>query len=348
MTVLDRPAAPAAAPATRRRGWTPLRIQALLAAGVWAAWLGFGGGEALEAIRRHAGVAVTMVFGSLVGGGTSEGGGAIAFPVFTKVLGIPPTDARVFTFLIQSVGMIAASVVILVLRVPVERRVLALGIPAGIAGVVVSVTVLAPGIPPSGIRLGFTILLVALGIALVVGHVRGTVARHVAIPRRGLREDVVIVGAGVVGGVLSGMVGVGENTVMFLVLVLLFRVSEKIATPTTVVLMAVVSAAAAFSHVVLLRDVPPVVWEYWLAAVPIVVVGAPLGAVLCRYLSAAAIRGVLVLLIAAELVSTVLLVPYGSAAALLSLGALALTTAGCLVLTRTRRYAPPPAGEAIP
>ncbi|MEJ2885822.1 sulfite exporter TauE/SafE family protein [Actinomycetospora aeridis] len=349
MTVLDRPTAPApTGRGTPRRGWTPLRLQALLAGGVWTAWLVFGGTDALEALRRHTAVAATMVLGSLVGGGTSEGGGAIAFPMFTKVLGIPPTDARVFTFLVQSVGMIAASVVILVLRVPVERRVLALGVPAGVAGVVFSVTVLAPGVASGGIRLGFTVLLVSLGIALVVGHLRGSVAVHAAIPRRGPTEDLVIIGAGLAGGVLSGLVGVGENTVMFLVLVLLFRVSEKVATPTTVVLMAVVSAAAAFSHAVLLDDVPPVVWEYWLAAVPVVVVGAPLGAVLCRFLSAGAIRAILVTLIGAELVSTVLLVPYGPLGAAASLGALVLTTAACVLLARVRRYAPPAVPDRRP
>ncbi|MFC5064266.1 sulfite exporter TauE/SafE family protein [Actinomycetospora atypica] len=346
MTVLERPAPPA--PREHRR--TPFRLQALLAVTVWTAWLVLGGGEALDAIRRHASVAVTMIFGSLVGGGTSEGGGAIAFPMFTKVLGIPPTDARVFTFLIQSVGMIGAAIVILVLRVPVERRVIALGTPAGVAGVLFSTTVLAPGVPSSGIRLGFTVLIVALGIALVVGQARGTVAHHRAIPVRGRREDAVIVVAGLAGGLLSGMVGVGENTVMFLVLVLLFRVSEKVSTPTTVVIMSVVSVAASFSHVVLLRDVPPVVWEYWLAAVPIVVVGAPLGAVICRRLSAATIRWILVVLIAAELVSTVVLVPIPPVAAVLAVTGLALATAVCLLFTRVRRYgagtSTEPQGEA--
>lgn len=346
MTLLERPTPSAVG---KTPPWTPLRLQALLAAAVWTVWLTFGGTEALDAIRRHTSVAVTMVFGSLVGGGTSEGGGAIAFPMFTKVLGIPPADARVFTFLIQSVGMIAASVVILALRVPVERRVIALGTPAGVLGVLFSTTVLAPGIPSAGIRLGFTVLIVALGIALVIGQARGTVAHHEAIPVRGLREDAVIVLAGLAGGLLSGMVGVGENTVMFLVLVLLFRVSEKVSTPTTVVMMSIVSVAAAFSHVVLLRDVPPVVWEYWLAAVPIVVVGAPLGAVICRRLSAATIRGILVVLIAVELVSTVVLVPIEPLAAVLALTGLALATAVCLLFTRVRRYdAGAPAGRQTP
>ena len=45
-----------------------------------------------------------MVFGAIVGGATSEGGGAIAFPVMTLALGIRPAVARDFSIMIQSCG----------------------------------------------------------------------------------------------------------------------------------------------------------------------------------------------------------------------------------------------------
>ena len=38
---------------------------------------------------------------------TSEGGGAVAFPVMTLALGIPPAVARDFSLMIQSCGMTA-------------------------------------------------------------------------------------------------------------------------------------------------------------------------------------------------------------------------------------------------
>ena len=50
-----------------------------------------------------------MCLGSFIAGATSEGGGAIAYPVMT--LGpwkIAPLIARDFSLMIQSVGMIAA------------------------------------------------------------------------------------------------------------------------------------------------------------------------------------------------------------------------------------------------
>ena len=49
-------------------------------------------------------LSVTMIFGAMIAGATSEGGGAVAFPVMTLALGIRPTIARDFSILIQSCG----------------------------------------------------------------------------------------------------------------------------------------------------------------------------------------------------------------------------------------------------
>jgi uncharacterized membrane protein YfcA len=70
-----------------------------------------------------------------------------------------------------------------------------------------------------------------------------------------------------IGGAVSALVGSGANVVAFMAMVLLFRVSEKVATPTTVLLMAIVSLAGFIFHLAILRDFGPVVTSYWLAAV---------------------------------------------------------------------------------
>ena len=111
-------------------------------------WLFFGGGNALHHLLIDWKVALTMVFGSIVGGGTSEGGGAIAFPIFTKLLHIAPYDARNFSLAIQSVGMGAASLSILYLRVPIERRALLYAGVPGIAGVIFGADGLLPWFRP--------------------------------------------------------------------------------------------------------------------------------------------------------------------------------------------------------
>ena len=49
-------------------------------------------------------LSLTMVLGATVAGMTSEGGGAVAFPVMTLALKISPAVARDFSLMIQSCG----------------------------------------------------------------------------------------------------------------------------------------------------------------------------------------------------------------------------------------------------
>ncbi|NOR69106.1 MAG: sulfite exporter TauE/SafE family protein, partial [Methylomarinum sp.] len=83
-------------------------------------------------------ITLTMVFGSFIAGATSEGGGAIAFPIFTKVLHISPLDSKVFSLAIQSIGMMAATLTIIVIRIKVEWRVILWASIGGLFGVVFS------------------------------------------------------------------------------------------------------------------------------------------------------------------------------------------------------------------
>src|SRR5246127_3475727 len=130
-----------------------LRFNLGLALLVWIAWAAAGGQAAFHALLANWHVALTMVFGSLVGGGTSEGGGAIAFPVFTKLLHIAAPIARNFSLAIQTVGMGAASLSILYLRIPIERRALLYAGLPGVIGVALGAYYLAPVLPPALARL---------------------------------------------------------------------------------------------------------------------------------------------------------------------------------------------------
>ena len=89
-------------------------------------------------------ISLTMTLGSIVAGATAEGGAAIAFPVFTKVLHIPAPDARTFGLMIQSVGMTMAAVMIFSLRVHVLKRVILWVLFGGIFGQVIGTYYLIP------------------------------------------------------------------------------------------------------------------------------------------------------------------------------------------------------------
>ena len=77
---------------------------------------------------------------------------------------------------------------------------------------------------------------------------------------------------------VSGLVGNGIDIFVFAVMVLLFRVSEKIATPTSVIIMAINALAGFAYQTFVIKDFNEPVFSFWLAAIPIVVVGAPIGA----------------------------------------------------------------------
>jgi uncharacterized membrane protein YfcA len=281
-----------------------------------------------------------MVFGSLVGGGTSEGGGAVAFPVFTKLLHIPAHQACLFAFAIQSVGMGSASLSILFLGIPIERRVLLWGGAGGVAGLLLSTYGIEPFLPPVLVRIAFTIMVSSLGMALLLLNRKELEMRHLSMPVFGPKEKAVILAAGMVGGLMSGLAGCGENIVVFTVMVLLFRVSEKVVTPTTVILMTIVTLTGFALHVIAVGDFSRTVTSYWLAAVPIVAVGAPLGAIICSKMSRRAIVNVLLVLIAAELTSTVLIIPMSRKVAIT--GALSLAFFGTLnwIMSSVHIYAP--------
>jgi uncharacterized membrane protein YfcA len=205
-----------------------LQFNLLLALLIWSVWLFFGGRNALHHLLIDWRIGLTMVFGSIVGGGTSEGGGAIAFPIFTKLLHIAPYDARNFSLAIQSVGMGAASLSILYLRVPIERRALLYAGVPGIAGVIFGARWIAPLIPPVIVRTSFTVLVTSLGIALLLVNWDDGATRNSKLPWFGGQECMILIAAGFLGGIVSALVGTGENSVAFMVMVLLFRINEKI------------------------------------------------------------------------------------------------------------------------
>ncbi|MGC2619747.1 MAG: sulfite exporter TauE/SafE family protein [Acidobacteriaceae bacterium] len=322
----------------RRSRW--IRFNFGMAAVVWVAWIAIGGRFAWDSLLTNWRVAVTMIFGSLVGGGTSEGGGAVAFPVFTKLLHIPAHQACLFAFAIQSVGMGAASLSILFLGIPIEKRVLLWGGAGGIAGLLVSTYGIEPFLPPVLVRIAFTIMVSSLGVALLLLNRKELEHRHLRMEVFGAKEKAMIVAAGMVGGLMSGLAGCGENIVIFMVMVLLFRVSEKVVTPTTVILMTIVTLTGFALHVLALGDFTRADASYWLAAVPIVSVGAPLGAIICSKMSRRAIVNVLLVLIAAELTSTVLIIPMSRKVAITA--ALSLAFFGTLnwVMSSVHTYAP--------
>ncbi|NEO93191.1 MAG: sulfite exporter TauE/SafE family protein [Moorea sp. SIO3G5] len=249
-----------------------------------------------------------MVFGSAIAGGTSLGGGAVAFPVFTKVLHIPPQDAKIFSLAIQSVGMTAASAAICLTGIRVEWRVISWGSLGGFLGIFLGVSFLAPILPPDVIKMSFTVMLTSFAITLLALN-REARDPNFTMPAWTIREQSIVLLAGLLGGMMSGLAGNGIDICAFSVMVLLFRFCEKVATPTSVILMAINAVAGFALQVFVFQDFTDPVRSYWLAAIPVVVVGAPVGAMFCNLLRRETIANILIGLIFIELVTSLLLIP---------------------------------------
>ena len=79
------------------------------------------------------------------------------------------------------------------------------------------------------------------------------------------------------GATVASVTGVGIDMVLYTALVLLCRTDLKIAIPTSVIIMAFTSVLGVVVKN-LTTGMQPGVFENWLAAAPVVALGAPLGA----------------------------------------------------------------------
>jgi len=301
-------------------------------------------------VAQHGESAVTMLAGSFLAGSSPEGGGAVAFPVFTKALGVPAPVARTFGLSIQAVGMTMATIAILVARRPFHRRAAVVGSLAAVAGFLIAVATLGrpdepfwpSAIPTPWVKATFSIVLATTSVLMLrqlrlhrdVDHDAELAAdpdRHRGLGRWTARTDLAVIVVAAAGGALSSMTGTGANIVVFLLLVVAVGVLPKTALPTAIMVMTAVSLVGFVvfvgldgqfdltlvdDRVVAVAGTPvdlPTsggdLLGLWLAAVPVVVWGAPLGSLAASVVAEHHLVRFVALLAAIEVVTTFLLVP---------------------------------------
>lgn len=272
----------------------------------WAAHMHLGAHWALFETNWF--MTATMAFGSFMAGASSEGGGAIAYPVMTLLFDIAPNVARNFSLAIQSVGMTAAALWIVAHRIPIERTYLSLGLVGGTGGIVFGTFFIAPYVPAAYSKMLFVSFWLSYGLALfLLNHVWQRSTRT-TLPVLTTAQRWEIMGVGIIGGILSAILGNGLDICTFAFVTLKYRLSEKIATPTSVVLMASNAVVGFFLHGAILQDMQPEAIDYWLVSVPVVLFGAPLGAYVVSKLHRLVIASLLYLIIAAQFVGALLII----------------------------------------
>lgn len=279
---------------------------------VWISYMSFADQWAL--FLDYWPASLTMSLGSFVAGATAEGGAAVAFPVFTKALHIASGDARTFGLMIQSFGMTMASVMIFVQRVKVLPRVIGWVSLGGILGQLIGAYLVA--IPDPYPKILFTFVATAFGVVMIISRWFMNWSPREEVAHWGNSRRALFLLVGVIGGTFAAQTGSGIDMLTFIVLTLAFGLNEKISTPTTVVIMGLNSVVGFFIHGAMLQDIGGM-WNHWLVAVPVVVVGAPLGAYVAHRVSRDSIIVFLLTLISIELVTTLWLVPFTSLAQVL-------------------------------
>ena len=229
-------------------------------------------------------MAVTMMFGSFIAGSSSEGGGAVAFPVMTLVFNIEPSIARTFSLAIQSFGMTTAALLIIALKIKIEQNYLVLAGIGGIFGMIVGTFWIAPMIAPAYAKMLFTSFWMSFGAVLFWINVINKRSTVNSLPDLSKYEQYELVFIGLVGGILSSTLGSGIDICTFAFVTMKYRLSEKIATPTSVIFLASNALFGILLHQYVIDDVTSQVTNYLLVCIPVVILGAPLGSYVISFI----------------------------------------------------------------
>ena len=241
-------------------------------------------------VFSHWPIALTMSLGSYVAGSTPMGGGTVAFPVLVLLFDLPGSLGRNFGLAIQSIGMTSATIYILSNNRPVDWRLLSPALLGSLLATPLGAAFVAPFVPDLWIKLIFAVIWASFGILHLV-KLRELTSNHGDAEHRCFNDYAIGIAIGLIGGVASSITGVGIDMMIYATLVLLYRADLKIAIPTSVILMAFTSIIGICTNLVLSQLAPetyavdPQVFSNWLAAAPIVALGAPFGALVVNLIS---------------------------------------------------------------
>lgn len=263
---------------------------------------------------------VVMVFGSFIAGASSEGGGAIAYPAMTLLFNIEPDVARNFSFAIQSLGMTFATIWIVLSGIKIEKTYLLIGAIGGLIGIITGTLFIIPHVLPAYAKMMFVSFWLSFGIALWVVNFINHRDSKSRLPSLNAYQKGELFAVAIIGGVFSSILGNGLDICTFSYVVMKYRLSEKIATPTSVILMASNAIVGFVMHSTVFNTMQAEAYSYWLVCIPVVIFGAPAGAYIVNKIGRKTIAALLIAIIAVQFITAIFIIRPGLSLSLFSLG----------------------------
>jgi uncharacterized membrane protein YfcA len=241
--------------------------------------------EKFGILQENVIVMITMVFGSFVAGSSPEGSASLAYPIFTLYLGIIPDVARNFAFAIQSIGMTAASIFILNKKIPLDWNYIIYVTIGGLGGLLLGSYYLIPLVPPIYAKLIFVSLWLSFGIILYLENQKENRIIYEKIINLKNSDAINLLIFGFIGGGISSLFGTGINIFTFCFLVIYYKINEKVATPSSIIIMTLETIVGFALHALIMKDIEQQTYDMWLSCIPIVIFFAPFGAYIVHKIS---------------------------------------------------------------
>lgn len=229
----------------------------------------------------HWGIALAMTGGAYFAGSTPMGGGTIGFPFLVLLQEGSTALGRDFSFAVQSIGMTSASIFFFCSRQPIVWTLLRSALVGGAIGTPLGIVFVAPLVSDLLVKILFATLWGSFGI-LHLHRLREFTQREGALSSTKTVDQTIGFAVGLVGGAgIASVTGVGIDMLLYTVLVLIYHADLRAAIATSVVLMAFVSLIGAGTQLIL-GGFEQEVADNWFAAAPVVVIAAPVGAMIVR------------------------------------------------------------------
>lgn len=253
-------------------------------------------------------IALAMILGSFIAGSTPVGGGTIGYPVMVLFFSVSSYVGCDFALAIQSVGMGMASYVIIMNRDKVAWNVIGVTFIGGILGFVIG-SEISYLIPINFIKITFAVLWIGIILHNIFNKPKQS---DVIDTDESKINNYLVLAIGITGGLLASLIGTGIDMLVFVMMTYHFNFGYKIALRTSIVIMTAISIFGIMYRGLFIgfpsKEHMDQLFNLWIVCVPVVAIGAPLGAIVIRNVKEKSLKFLLYAVVICQIIGSYLLI----------------------------------------